>query len=127
LRPIAMRKGGLPATKKIPAVRSFVGYLMARRPRRSTADICFDDRHAEPLYNVVMTELLKKAFDKISEELPEFEQDAMGEFLIALIERDDSEWKALLAKAPDKLRQMADQALAEHMTGRTTILDLEKL
>ena len=78
-------------------------------------------------YNLSMTQLLKKAFEKISEELPDHEQDRIGQALIDLIERDDAAWDALLAKAPDKLQEMADQALADYLAGRTTSLDLKKL
>ncbi len=74
-----------------------------------------------------MTQLLKKAFDKISQELPEHEQDRIAHVLIDLIEHDDAEWDALLAKSPDKLQELADQALADYMAGRTTILDFKKL
>ncbi len=73
-----------------------------------------------------MTELLKKAFDKVSEALPEHQQDRIAQYLIDLIERDDAEWDALLAKAPDKIRKMADEALAEYRAGRTKILDVDK-
>ncbi len=74
-----------------------------------------------------MTELLKKAFDKISQELPDYEQDEIGRYLIGLIENDDAEWRAAFAKPSDKLRKLADQALEEHLAGRTPILDIEKL
>jgi hypothetical protein len=74
-----------------------------------------------------MTQLLKRAFDKISEELPEFEQDKIAQALIDLVERDDAEWDALLAKNPYKLRGMADRALEDYLAGRTKILDLKKL
>jgi hypothetical protein len=74
-----------------------------------------------------MTQLLKRAFDKISEELPESEQDRIAQALIDLVERDDAEWDALLAKNPDKLRKMADRALEDYLAGRTTLLDLKKL
>lgn len=74
-----------------------------------------------------MTELLKKAFDKISQELPDYEQDEIGRYLIGLIENDDAEWRAAFAKSSDKLRKLADQALEEHLAGRTTILEIEKL
>ena len=74
-----------------------------------------------------MTHLLRKAFERISDELPEHEQDRIGQALIDLIERDDAEWDALLAKAPDKLQKMADQALEDYLAGRTTVLDLKKL
>lgn len=74
-----------------------------------------------------MTHLLRKAFERISDELPEHEQDRIGQALIDLIERDDAEWDALLAKAPDKLQKMADQALEDYLASRTTVLDLKKL
>ena len=74
-----------------------------------------------------MTQLLKKAFDKISDELPEHEQDRIGQALLDLIERDDAEWDALLAKNPEKLKEMADRALEDYLAGRTTVLDLKKL
>src|SRR5882762_206352 len=40
-------------------------------------------------YTQNMTELLEKAFKKISEELPEFEQDAFAQWLLKLIEDDE--------------------------------------
>jgi hypothetical protein len=79
------------------------------------------------LYNLAMTQLLKQAFDKISEELPDSEQDRIAQALIDLVEGDDVEWDALLAKNPDKLRKMADRALEDYLAGRTTVLDLKKL
>jgi len=74
-----------------------------------------------------MTHLLKKAFDRISEELPDDEQDRIGQALIDLVERDDAEWDALLAKNPEKLKKMADRALQDYLAGRTTVMDLKKL
>ena len=74
-----------------------------------------------------MTALLKKAFDKISKELPEDEQDQIAQFLVRLIEDDDAKWDAVLAKSPDKLRKLADRALETYLSGRTSILDIEKL
>jgi hypothetical protein len=74
-----------------------------------------------------MTELLAKAFKKVSEELPEYEQDAFAEWLLKLIEDDEREWDALFARSADKLEILADKALAEFSEGRTEILDLAKL
>ena len=74
-----------------------------------------------------MTELLAKAFKKVSEELPEYEQDAFAEWLLKLIEDDEREWDALFARSADKLEILADKALAEFFEGRTEILDLAKL
>jgi hypothetical protein len=74
-----------------------------------------------------MTELLAKAFKKVSEELPEYEQDAFAEWLLQTIENDEREWDALFARSADKLEKLADKALAEYAEGRTEILDLAKL
>ena len=74
-----------------------------------------------------MTELLKKAFDRISEELPDYEQDAIAQQLVRLMEDDERQWNAALAKSPDKLRKMADRALDTHRSGRSLMLDVEKL
>jgi hypothetical protein len=74
-----------------------------------------------------MTELLAKAFKKVSEELPEHEQDAFAEWLLQVIENDEREWDALFAGSADKLEKLADRALTEYSEGRTEILDLAKL
>jgi hypothetical protein len=73
-----------------------------------------------------VTELLKKAFEKVSEVLPHKEQDAFGRYLLAMME-DEARWQAAFAKSPDKLRKLADQALAAYRAGRTSVLDPEKL
>ena len=74
-----------------------------------------------------MTEILKKAFDKISQELPDYAQDEIGRHLLNLIEQDEARWQAVLAKSPDKLRKLADRALEAYRDGRTSPLDIEKL
>jgi hypothetical protein len=74
-----------------------------------------------------VTALLKKAFDRISEELPDDEQDQIAQFLVRLIEDDDAKWDAVLAKSPDKLRELADRAFETYLAGRTSKLDIEKL
>ena len=74
-----------------------------------------------------MTELLKKAFDKISKDLPDYAQDELGQHLLSLIEQDEVQWQTVLAKSPDKLRKLADRALEDYRAGRTSILDIEKL
>lgn len=73
-----------------------------------------------------MTELLKKAFDKISATLPDNEQDEFGRYLLAVM-KDEARWQAVVAKSPDKLRKLADQALDAYRSGRTSVLDPEKL
>jgi DNA topoisomerase IA len=74
-----------------------------------------------------MTELLAKVFKKVSEELPEYEQDAFAEWLLKLIENDERQWDALFAASAEKLEKLADQALTEYTEGRTEVLDLAKL
>jgi hypothetical protein len=74
-----------------------------------------------------MSKLLAQAFKKVSEELPEYEQDALAEWLIQVIENDEREWDALFAASPNILEKMSEQALAEYSEGRTEILDLAKL
>ncbi|MGA6971181.1 MAG: hypothetical protein WBY93_06090 [Candidatus Binatus sp.] len=74
-----------------------------------------------------MSELLAKVFKKVSEELPECEQDAFAEWLLQLIENDERLWDARFAASADKLEKLADRALAEYAEGRTEVLDLAKL
>ena len=74
-----------------------------------------------------MTELLEKAFKKISEELPEFEQDALAQWLLKLIEDDERQWDAQFAASAEKLEALADKALTEYAEGRTEALDPAKL
>ena len=74
-----------------------------------------------------MSELLAKVFKKVSEELPECEQDAFAEWLLQLIENDERLWDARFAASADKLETLADKALAEYAEGRTEVLDLGKL
>jgi len=74
-----------------------------------------------------MTELLKKAVKRISDELSGREQDQIAEYLLRLIDEDDAQWDAAFAKSPEKLRRLADKALKAHRSGRTTVLDVEKL
>jgi hypothetical protein len=73
-----------------------------------------------------MSELLAKVFKKVSEELPEPEQDAFAEWLLQLIENDERLWDAQFAVSADKLEKLADKALAEYTEGRTEALDLGK-
>ena len=74
-----------------------------------------------------MTKLLAKVFKKVSEELPEYEQDAFAEWLLKLIENDERQWDAQFAASADKLEKLADKALTEYAEGRTEVLDLTKL
>ena len=74
-----------------------------------------------------MSELLAKVFKKVSEELPECEQDAFAEWLLQIIENDERLWDAQFAASADKLEKLAEKALAEYAEGRSELLDLAKL
>jgi hypothetical protein len=55
------------------------------------------------------------------------------EFMLEVIEEDpideadEERWDKTLAESADKLAELADQAMAEHRTGRTQPLDPDKL
>jgi hypothetical protein len=72
-----------------------------------------------------MTKLLQKAFDEASK-LPEAEQDALGRVLLEEL-ASDRRWEELFAGSHDLLAELADEALAEHLAGRTEEVDPEKL
>jgi hypothetical protein len=44
-----------------------------------------------------MTELLKKAFEKASEKLPDYEQDEIAQWLLNAIEADEHRWDVALS------------------------------
>src|SRR5271156_6610725 len=98
--------------------------LMSSLPALPTAGLCL---RIPPHKLAVVSKLLAEAFKKVSEELPEYEQDALAEWLIQVIETDEREWDALFAASPDILEKLADQALAEYSEGQTDVLDLAKL
>jgi hypothetical protein len=64
-----------------------------------------------------MTKLLTEAFARI-EQLPDEDQDALASALLAEL-ASESKIDALIASRPDVLRELADNALAEHAAGRT--------
>jgi len=78
-----------------------------------------------------MSALLDKAFKKIREELPEYEQDLLAEQLIRLLEIEDAQWDALLdpasVEASQKFGALLKRAREHFEAGRTEILDLKKL
>lgn len=59
-----------------------------------------------------MTDLLKKAFDAVSR-LPDDEQDAMAELLLAEL-ASEAKWEECFAKSQDALSLLAREALDEH-------------
>ena len=68
-----------------------------------------------------MTKLLEKALEKISS-LPQEEQDAIASQILAELE-DEAAWAERFATNRDKLRRLAEEALAEHHEGKTRPLD----
>ncbi len=74
-----------------------------------------------------MTKLLKKAFEKVSEELPDHEQDEIARTLLKVIEQDERHWDAVFSQSLPKLERLAKKALADYELGLSEPLDIEKL
>ena len=72
-----------------------------------------------------MTKLLSEAIDTLRR-LPADEQDRYAGFLLREIE-EDREWEQTSVKHADKLRKLADQAIADDRAWRTEELDPDKL
>ncbi len=68
-----------------------------------------------------MTKLLEKALERVSK-LPQNEQDAIASQILAELE-DEAEWAKQFAASRDKLRRMAEKALAEDRRGETLPLE----
>ena len=67
-----------------------------------------------------MTELLKKAFDKISDGFSEREQDEFAQWLLNAIEADEKRWDEAFSNPSDsRMKKLVDQALADIREGRT--------
>lgn len=72
-----------------------------------------------------MTDLLKKAFDAASR-LPEDEQDAVAEWLLAELASEEG-WEGRFAKTQGALSTLAREALDEHERDETEDLGPERL
>ena len=72
-----------------------------------------------------MTDLLKKAFDAASQ-LPEEEQDAVAEWLLAEL-ASEGRWEERFAETQNALSVLAREALEEHHKGETEGLGPESL
>jgi len=68
-----------------------------------------------------VTELLEDALRKIAS-LPKEEQDAIAAQIIETLQ-DETAWKEKLARTPEKLVRLAQEARAEHERGETRALD----
>ena len=73
-----------------------------------------------------VTELLKKAFERASEELPDHEQDEIGRSLLKLIEQDERDWETTFAQSLPKLERLAKKAMADYESGLSEPLDIKK-
>ncbi len=67
-----------------------------------------------------MTTLLEQAFSKASQ-LPEREQDALAERLLAELASEER-WRTLFGESQDLLSELAEEALAEHSVDKTKVL-----
>ena len=76
-------------------------------------------------YNFMMTKLLEEAFSR-AQKLSDTEQDLIARLLIQEIE-SEKRWDESFARAPNKLRRLADEAWAEHVAGRSEGLDPDHL
>ena len=74
---------------------------------------------------LVMTKLLKEAFEKASQ-LPPDEQDSFAAVILYELE-SEQRWQELFAGSQDALAKLADEALAEHRAGKTKPLDPDEL
>jgi hypothetical protein len=72
-----------------------------------------------------MTKLLEKAFAEAAK-LPADEQDALATAVLSEIE-SERRWDRLFADSEEMLADLAEEALAEHKTGRTKRLDPDRL
>lgn len=68
-----------------------------------------------------MTELLENALRELAR-LSKEEQDAMATQIIEMLQ-DETAWTERLARYPEKLRRMAEEARQEQRDGKTLPLD----
>jgi hypothetical protein len=72
-----------------------------------------------------MTQLLTRAFSE-AEKLPDQEQDALADWLLAELE-SERRWELAFSGSRDALDRLAEEALAEHRAGLTQELNPETL
>lgn len=64
-----------------------------------------------------MTQLLEKALNEVAK-LPAAEQDALAAILLDEL-ASEQRWSESFAKSQDALAKLAEEALAEHVAGKT--------
>ena len=68
-----------------------------------------------------MTKLLAKAFHKV-EKLPDVEQNALAKWLLNEL-ASEKDWEQAFAESEGALEKLADEALTEHKSKKTRLLD----
>jgi len=71
-------------------------------------------------------DLLRRAFEKASE-LPVDEQEALAALIISAIESGDEQWDQAIARDPNKLKRLIEEARDDARAGRIEPLDIGKL
>jgi hypothetical protein len=72
-----------------------------------------------------MTQLLEQAFSEAAR-LSELEQNVVARWLLLEL-ASEKRWMETFADSEDLLSDLADEALAEHMQGKTKLLDPDRL
>ncbi|MEK6375895.1 MAG: hypothetical protein AABO58_24730 [Acidobacteriota bacterium] len=72
-----------------------------------------------------MSKLLEQAIEE-AHKLPESDQEAIGAWLLAEIE-SERRWDEVFSKPSPAIERMAQEALEEHRSGKTTPLDPDKM
>ena len=70
-----------------------------------------------------MTKLLEEAFAEASQ-LPEIDQDALARVILEEL-KADHQWDMMFEESSDVLEQLANEALQEHRSGRSKLMDID--
>ena len=99
----------------LPSIR-LVGLSSRSNARDLLAGFSYHRRNLEAI-DPAMTHLLEKALREV-DKLPTSEQDAVAAIVLQEL-ASEQKWAELFAKSQDALAKMADEALAEHRSGKT--------
>lgn len=102
-------------------VRKVLKHYEEQTDEEATAEDENAPRIVESSQEVPLTDLLRKAFDAASR-LPEEEQDAVAEWLLAELATEEG-WEERFAVTQDALSALAREASEEHERGETRGLD----
>jgi hypothetical protein len=72
-----------------------------------------------------MSKLLERAIEE-AQKLPESDQEAIGALLLAEIE-SERKWDDLFSRPSAAIEEMAREALEDHRSGKTILLDPDDL